>query len=105
MLFRSPSQLRAVAVGVPLEGVALAGALGAGESANRWLEDTRHIALEITGADLLAAGLPEGPEIGRRLEAVLKLRLDGELAEGRAAELQAALDRATPAENGAGGPA
>jgi tRNA nucleotidyltransferase (CCA-adding enzyme) len=89
---------------VPLEGVALAGALGARESAGRWLEDTRHIALEVTGADLLAAGLPEGPEIGRRLEAVLELRLDGRLADGREAELQAALDRATPAENGAGGP-
>ena len=100
-----PSRLRAVAAGVPLEGVALAGALGARESAGRWLEDTRHIALEVTGADLLAAGLPEGPEIGRRLEAVLELRLDGRLAEGREAELQAALDRPTPAENGAGGPA
>jgi len=100
-----PSRLRAVAAGVPLEGVALAGALGARESAGRWLEDTRHIALEVTGADLLAAGLPEGPEIGRRLEAVLELRLDGRLADGREAELQAALDRPTPAENGAGGPA
>jgi tRNA nucleotidyltransferase (CCA-adding enzyme) len=99
-----PSRLRAAAAGVPLEGVALAGALGARESAGRWLEDTRHIALEVTGADLLAAGLPEGPEIGRRLEAVLELRLDGRLADGREAELQAALDRATPAENGAGGP-
>ena len=100
-----PSRLRAVAAAVPLEGVALAGALGARESAGRWLEDTRHIALEVTGADLLAAGLPEGPEIGRRLEAVLELRLDGRLADGREAELQAALDRPTPAENGAGGPA
>jgi len=100
-----PSRLRAVATGVPLEGVALAGALGARESASRWLEDTRHIALEITGEDLLAAGLPEGPEIGRRLEAVLEMRLDGRLADGREAELQAALDRATPAENGASGPA
>ena len=100
-----PSRLRAVAAGVPLEGVALAGALGARESAGRWLEDTRHIALEITGEDLLAAGLPEGPEIGQRLEAVLELRLDGRLADGREAELQAALDRPTPAENGAGGPA
>jgi hypothetical protein len=36
---------------------------------------------------------------------VLELRLDGRLAEGREAELQAALDRPTPAENGAGGPA
>ncbi len=47
--------------------------------------------LQITGEDLLAAGMPEGPEIGRRLEKVLKLRLDGELSGGREAELQAAL--------------
>lgn len=87
-----PSRLRGVAGGVPLEGVALAGALGAQESASRWLENTRHVALEITGDDLLRAGVAEGPEIGRRLQAVLKLRLDGELAGGRDAELAVALD-------------
>ncbi len=48
--------------------------------------------LAITGEDLLAAGVPEGPEIGQRLERALELRLDGELAGGRAAELEAALD-------------
>jgi tRNA nucleotidyltransferase (CCA-adding enzyme) len=87
-----PSMIRAAAQGVPLEGVALAGALGCEEPARHWLEDTRHIALQITGDDLVAAEIPEGPEIGRRLEAVLKLRLDGELADGREAELRAALD-------------
>jgi tRNA nucleotidyltransferase (CCA-adding enzyme) len=88
-----PSELRAAALGVPLEGVALAGALAGGEgAAQKWLQETRHIALEVTGDDLLAAGLPEGPEIGRRLEMVLRLRLDGELAGGREAELAAALE-------------
>jgi tRNA nucleotidyltransferase (CCA-adding enzyme) len=86
------SELRAVARGVPLEGVALAGALAGEARAKQWLQETRHIALKIAGDDLLAVGLAEGPEIGRRLEAVLKLRLDGELAEGRAAELAAALE-------------
>jgi tRNA nucleotidyltransferase (CCA-adding enzyme) len=115
------SALRAVACGVPLEGVALAGALdcsaaadtiegegvadsesggrasGAEEpparrAARRWLTQTRHVRLEITGDDLLAAGIPAGPEIGRRLETVLDLRLDGELPSGREAELKAALD-------------
>ncbi len=76
-----PSELRAAALGVPLEGVALAGALAGGEgAAQRWLQDTRHIAPTITGDDLIAAGIPEGPEVGRRLEAVLELRLDGRLA-------------------------
>jgi tRNA nucleotidyltransferase (CCA-adding enzyme) len=87
-----PSALRAAAQGVPLEGVALAGALGCEEAARRWLRDVRHVHLEITGDDLLAAGLPEGPEVGRRLEAVLELRLDGELAGGREVELAAALE-------------
>lgn len=56
------------------------------------LQDVRHVRLEITGDDLLIAGVVEGPEIGRRLEAVLKLRLDGELADEHAAELAAALE-------------
>jgi tRNA nucleotidyltransferase (CCA-adding enzyme) len=86
------STLRAVAQGVPLEGVALAGALGCEGPARRWLGDVRHVHLEITGDDLLRAGVAEGPEIGRRLEAVLELRLDGELADGREAELTAALE-------------
>jgi tRNA nucleotidyltransferase (CCA-adding enzyme) len=88
-----PSALRATALGVPLEGVSLAGALGAEEPARRWLEQTRHVHLEITGEDLLAAGIPEGPEIGYRLEAALRRKLDDELASpGRDAELTAALD-------------
>jgi len=87
-----PSALRAVARRVPVEGVALAGALGCEQPARRWLEEVRHVRLEITGEDLLGAGIPEGPEIGRRLEAVLRLRLDDELAVGREAELDAALE-------------
>jgi tRNA nucleotidyltransferase (CCA-adding enzyme) len=98
-----PSRLRAVAAGVPLEGVVLAGALGAQESASRWLQDTRHVHLEITGDDLLVAGVPEGPEIGRCLEAVLELRLDGRLPDGHEAELQAALGLPMPEKNRAGG--
>jgi tRNA nucleotidyltransferase (CCA-adding enzyme) len=85
------SALRAAARDVPPEGVALAGALGAEEPARRWLEQTRHVHLEITGEDLLTAGIPEGPEIGRRLEAVLDLRLDGEIPADAQAQLAAAL--------------
>ncbi len=86
----------------PPEIVALVGALAAvsagddneiTEAARRWLTELREIRLEITGADLLAAGIPEGPEIGLRLEAALRRKLDGELADaGRDAELTAALD-------------
>ena len=88
---RAPSQLARQLRGLPVEAVALAGARGAPEPARRWLDELRHVGLQITGDDLLAAGLPEGPELGRRLRAVLELRLDGALGEGRDAELQAAL--------------
>ena len=93
-----PSQLRRVLAAAPVEAVALAGALGSArapeipERARAWLSQLRGVRLQIGGADLLAAGLPEGPDIGRRLARVLDLRLDGELADGRAAELRAALE-------------
>jgi hypothetical protein len=74
-----------------VEAVAVAGARGDAETAQRYLQRWRHTALEIDGHDLIAAGLAEGPELGRRLAAVLARRLDGELARGREAELAAAL--------------
>jgi tRNA nucleotidyltransferase (CCA-adding enzyme) len=78
--------------------VAIAGALGARRSAEipdrarAWLGELRHVRLEIGGTDLLAAGVPEGPEVGRRLERALERKLDGELEGGREAELRAALE-------------
>jgi tRNA nucleotidyltransferase (CCA-adding enzyme) len=93
-----PSQLRAVLEGRPVEAIAIAGALGAPQVADRaraWLGELRHVRLEIGGADLLAAGVPEGPEVGRRLMRTLERKLDGELAGGRQAELQAALEDRT----------
>ncbi len=86
-----PSQVRAAVGRAPLEAVALAGAMGPNEQAHRWLRDLRGVRLQITGDDLLAAGIPPGPEVGRRLSAALDRRLDGELAPGRDAELGAAL--------------
>jgi tRNA nucleotidyltransferase (CCA-adding enzyme) len=59
-------------------------------AAQRWLDDLRHVTLEIDGEDLLAAGVPEGPDVGRALAGALDRRLDGEAA-GREAELAAAL--------------
>jgi tRNA nucleotidyltransferase (CCA-adding enzyme) len=88
---RSPSQLARGLRGLPVEAVALAGAAGAGEPVRRWLHDLRHIALAIDGGDLLAAGVPHGPQIGRRLSQTLDRRLDGELGDDRAAQLAAAL--------------
>jgi tRNA nucleotidyltransferase (CCA-adding enzyme) len=83
---RTNAEIARAARGAPPEAVALAG----GENARRWLEDLRHVRLEITGDDLLAAGVPQGPEVGERLQRALDRKLDGDVA-GREQELAAAL--------------
>jgi tRNA nucleotidyltransferase (CCA-adding enzyme) len=85
---RSPSEIARAARGAPVEAVALAG----GDNARRWIEELRHVSLHITGDDLLAAGVPQGPEVGERLRRALARVLDGEIAPGRDAELTAALE-------------
>jgi tRNA nucleotidyltransferase (CCA-adding enzyme) len=67
----------------------VARALGA-EWLDRYAADWRHVKLEITGEDLLAAGVPQGPDLGRGLEAALSGKLDGEIS-GRDQELRIAL--------------
>jgi tRNA nucleotidyltransferase (CCA-adding enzyme) len=67
----------------------VARALGA-EWLDRYASEWRHVRLEITGEDLLAEGVPEGPAIGRGLEAALSGKLDGELS-GHDEELRIAL--------------
>jgi tRNA nucleotidyltransferase (CCA-adding enzyme) len=84
------SEIAAAASGATPEAVALAGALGAEAPARRWLDELRRVKLEITGGDLLAAGVPEGAAVGRGLRAALAAKLDGR-ADGREAELEAAL--------------
>jgi tRNA nucleotidyltransferase (CCA-adding enzyme) len=87
-----PSEIAAAARGRPLEAVALAAAVvpEAVDAAHRWLDELRHVGLEIDGDDLLAAGVPEGPAVGRAMGAALSRKLDGEAA-GREAELAAGL--------------
>jgi tRNA nucleotidyltransferase (CCA-adding enzyme) len=67
----------------------VARALGA-EWLDRYASEWRHVGLEITGDDLLAQGIPEGPAVGRGLEAALSGKLDGEIS-GRDEELRIAL--------------
>jgi tRNA nucleotidyltransferase (CCA-adding enzyme) len=83
---RTNAEIARAARGAPLEAVALAG----GDNARRWLEELRHVRLEIDGRDLLAAGIAEGPEVGARLQRALDRKLDGEVS-GREEELAAAL--------------
>src|SRR6202043_2045041 len=85
---RRPSELREALEGSYVEAVAVAGALGARRSpeirlrAQRWLAELRDVRLEIGGDDLLAAGVPWGPEIGRRGSDALEIAPDGGLAGG-----------------------
>jgi tRNA nucleotidyltransferase (CCA-adding enzyme) len=92
---QNPSQIFGILVGTPLELAALAGALGPRKAAESWINHLRHVRLEIDGSDLLAAGVPEGPAIGRGLRAALEARLDGR-AESRDAELEVAQQAAQP---------
>src|SRR5436190_23388266 len=76
------------------ETLAVAIALGAREQPiQRYLEQLSGAGLEITGDDLRAAGVAEGPAIGRALRETLRRKLDGEVA-GRDAELALALELA-----------
>jgi tRNA nucleotidyltransferase (CCA-adding enzyme) len=86
-----PSEVAARLRGEPVEAIAVAGAKGDPETAGLYLHAWRHVALEIDGHDLIAAGIAPGPDLGRRLATVLARRLDGELPPGREAELAAAL--------------
>jgi tRNA nucleotidyltransferase (CCA-adding enzyme) len=72
----------------PIELV-VARALGA-EWLDRYLTEWRPVVLEIDGADLIAAGVPEGTAIGRGLKEALIRKLDGEI-DGRDEELEVAL--------------
>jgi tRNA nucleotidyltransferase (CCA-adding enzyme) len=84
-----PSALAAAARSASPEARAIAWALGAG-----WLDDYerewRDARLEIGGEDLMAAGVPEGPAVGRGLSAALAAKLDGQV-RGREQELEVAL--------------
>ncbi len=79
----------------PVE-LALARALGA-EWLDRYVEEWDPVRLEIDGADLIAAGVEEGPALGRGLAAALRGKLDGEI-DGREQELEAALAAAGETE-------
>jgi tRNA nucleotidyltransferase (CCA-adding enzyme) len=91
-----PSEIATAAAGAPPELVALAGSLGPAATARAWLENLRRVSLEIDGRDLLAAGVPEGPALGRGLDAALRAKLDGE-AQSREDELAVALRAARAA--------
>jgi tRNA nucleotidyltransferase (CCA-adding enzyme) len=77
----------------PVEALvfALAG-MGPGPAQARlrlYLEEIRYRTLSVTGDDLLALGMKKGPTVGRTLERLKELRVEG-IVQGREAELTAA---------------
>jgi tRNA nucleotidyltransferase (CCA-adding enzyme) len=86
------SEIHALLHGEPREALAVALAWGApGEPVLRYVGELHDVALEVTGADLLAEGVPESPALGRALDETLRRKLDGEVA-GRDEELRVALE-------------
>ena len=88
----SPAEVQVLARDHVPEVLAIARAAGAA-----WLDEyvsrLRHVELEISGYDLIEAGLPEGPAIGLGLNAALAAKLDGE-ASGFDDELRVAIEAA-----------
>jgi len=79
----------------PVE-LALARAMGA-EWLDPYLEEWCAVELEIGGEDLIAAGIPQGPALGRGLREALRRKLDGEISS-REQELEVALEAARSAD-------
>ncbi len=95
------SEVLELMFGTPVESLALAAASCERRDGpdsygvqviDEWLNRRRHVALELTGEDLLAAGVPEGPEVGARLEESYRLLLEERIEPGRESELRAALE-------------
>jgi tRNA nucleotidyltransferase (CCA-adding enzyme) len=88
----SPSEAVRLAHGRRPEDLLAARARGA-EWLDRYVAQWRWVRLEITGHDLLDAGIPEGPGLGRGLAAALEAKLDGDVS-GHGDELRVALEAA-----------
>jgi tRNA nucleotidyltransferase (CCA-adding enzyme) len=87
----TPSAIHALLSCEPTEALAMALASRApADPVLRYLADLRGIRLEITGDDLIRAGVPESPAVGRALSETLRRKLDGEVS-GREEELKLAL--------------
>jgi len=87
----SPSAIYALLRDEPAEALALALAMGvAPEPILEWSSRLSRVRLDITGDDLIAAGVEPGPALGRALSETLRAKLDGEV-DGRDDELRYAL--------------
>ncbi len=90
---RSDSEVARILSQVGAETVALAAGRGDPSQPRLWLDHLRHMTLQITGDDLLSAGVPQGPAVGRALAAARDSMYDGK-APDREAQLAIALKAA-----------
>ena len=78
-----PSQVEALLKGYAPSALAAAQALEERPRPKEWLEcyltRLRHVRPELTGDDLLAMGIPQGPQVGEVLEALHQACLDDEV--------------------------
>ncbi|HSR93443.1 MAG TPA: hypothetical protein VLK56_01130 [Solirubrobacterales bacterium] len=84
-----PSEAVGLARGASPIELVVARAMGA-EWLDRYVREWRNAKLLIDGADLIAAGVPQGPRIGNGLDEAMRRKLDGEIS-GREQELEVAL--------------
>lgn len=95
----SNSELAAIYRKIPVETVALDGAIGA----DRYLRSLATVKLNIDGTALLAKGFHQGPTIGQALDATLNAKLDGVLDRSEidfAVEYLQNLERCLASEDG-----
>jgi len=91
---RSLAELHDLLAPEPAETLAVALAFGAPAGpVRRFADSLMTVGLEITGTDLIGAGVPQSPAIGRALEETLRRKLDG-VVSGREQELALALELA-----------
>jgi len=87
---QSGAEIAAAIGAAGVEEVALAAVRSGEAQARAWLADLRHRRLAISGDDLIAHGIPEGPRVGVGLRAARSALLDG-VACDRPAQLEVAL--------------
>ena len=80
-------------------GRAHGGAHGAG--LRLYLSRLRHVSTSLSGGDIVAMGVPEGPRVGEVLRELLEARLDGTV-ESEEEERELASRRAHGGAHGAG---
>ena len=90
---RSPGALYRILIKVPLEGVlhlmALPGLVECQKPLSNYLSRLWNMTLDITGEDIMALGVPQGPVIGRIMSGLLGAKADG-LAPTREEQLELA---------------